>query len=427
MQRQRQSDRALISLASANARLQRHHGSAAMANGREDEWKTATRRKSSTKHALVPCSKPGCNGSCPANVVSRGLQRDGVPAKCFECGRKYRLPPGGAKGAGGGNTGDKRLLEEVKRLKVELAAAKASTHEAESPAVEAANASANPEQELANAELSKAKETLRKLENTPEDMRGFFKQSFAEVVAEQKAHVQQLDARRRGLRPVNDQLKQSRTRLGHLQERHTKETKIAEATEEEIAKLQSKLAVQRAKAASTSEEIEKAKQEISQLNLAAAAEVTGDSEAKGVSNDAQCAASRITAAAVRSFFGSLPGTVAEHPEGQEAIKTVMQMLEKLDQAAKSEQSVSDPGTVQGGQASAAAHDHIGAPASLPETFMELDDELFTCMAEAAVPPATADDGEEAREIRKSKVAEAKARLRSDPGLATKVKKTVGKK
>ena len=49
------------------------------------------------------------------------------------------------------------------------------------------------------------------------------------------------------------------------------------------------------------------------------------------------------------------------------------------------------------------------------------------MAEAAVPPAAADDGEEARETRRSKVAETKARLKSDPGLATKVKKTMGKR
>ena len=100
-------------------------------------------------------------------------------------------------------------------------------------------------------------------------MQGFFKKPFAEVVAEQKIYVQHLDARRRGLRPVNDQLKQSRARLGHLQERRAKETKGAKAIEKEIATFLCKLGMQCAKATATSEEIGKAKQGISQLSLAA--------------------------------------------------------------------------------------------------------------------------------------------------------------
>ena len=130
---------------------------------------------------------------------------------------------------------------------------------------------------------------------------------------------------------------------------------------------------------------------------------------------------------MRSLFEALPSTVAGHPEGREAIKTVMQMLEKLDQAAKVEQTANLPATGQSGLATAALPDDSIAIAALPQEPMELDDETLSCMAEAAVPPAAADDGEDAREVRKSKVAEAKARLRSDPGLATKVRKTLAKK
>eukprot|EP00974_Lingulodinium_polyedra_P048717 4678860-Lingulodinium_polyedra.AAC.1 len=46
------------------------------------------------------------------------------------------------------------------------------------------------------------------------------------------------------------------------------------------------------------------------------------------------AASVVTAATVKDYFQKLPGSVAEHPEGQQIIQQVMAMLEKLDAVAK---------------------------------------------------------------------------------------------
>eukprot|EP00973_Karenia_brevis_P035579 4906447-Karenia_brevis.AAC.1 len=95
-----------------------------------------------------------------------------------------------------------------------------------------------------------------------------------------------------------------------------------------------------------------------------------------MASHAQAASSHITATAVRSFFGALPATVAGHPEGQEAIKTVMQMLEKLDQAAKVEHTAHLPAAGASATAlahvdgDASAHDRVPAEAQME---MDLDD------------------------------------------------------
>ena len=379
----------------------------------------------------VQCKRRGCTGCCPAFVVIRGYKRDGVKATCFVCDQPYDKPSAAVvamveeaqsaattkKGRvpqpkaavvpkAGAPATEKKLQEEVRRLKAELQAAKASNSDTVGqPTGEVEPRPASSEQERADAELSKAKETLRRLENSLEDMRALFKKPFDQMVAEQKAEVQQLDAKRRGLRPVDDQLKQSRLRLAQMQERHSRETKTAEATEEEIAKLQAKLLAQHNRASALAEDIEKAKLEISQLSMAAAAEVTGATEARNNPTAATSAASLVTATAVRTFFGALPQTVADHPEGQEAIKTVMQMLEKLDQAAKVEEAACLPAQGEVQQAVQA---------------MELDEDHLSSLAEAVVPTTDSDDSEEGKEIRKSKVAEAKASLKS-------VKKTAVKK
>ena len=103
---------------------------------------------------------------------------------------------------------------------------------------------------------------------------------------------------------------------------------------------------------------------------------------------------------MRAFFGALPNTVAGRPEGQEAIKTVIQMLEQLDQAARSE---------QGTAASASGGSLQQPPAPDGEEDMEIDDESLTQMADAAVEEA-GDDSEEALAARQAKVAETKYRL-----------------
>ena len=369
------------------------------ASDKDDGWVVASHRRK-PKQQMVQCCKSGCKGACPLNVVYRASQADGVPAKCFECGQKYRLPPGTHKQID--KSGHNALQQEIQRLKSELAAAKTASSAkalANSPTT-SEEASLSAEQQAATAELNKARDTLRKLENTPEDMCAFLQRPLAELVAEQKALVQSLDAKRRGLRPVDEQLKQSRSRLTGLQTRHERETKAAAASEKQIAELQIKLADQHAKAAATFCDIEKAKTELAQLNLAAAAEVPGG-DAASTEQASQGQTSVVTAQAVKGFFESLPPTVAQHPEGIAAAKQVMGLLEKLHSAAElAGANGAEDGSAQSAQ-------------SVQPDDMQLDDDLLDQMAEAATAPA--EDGEAAALERKARVAEARDRLKANKG------------
>jgi hypothetical protein len=57
---------------------------------------------------MVECETWGCTGSCPLFVVNRSNKRDGIPAKCFECGEPYLWSKvgnrrGGTQGGNGQN------------------------------------------------------------------------------------------------------------------------------------------------------------------------------------------------------------------------------------------------------------------------------------------------------------------------------------
>ena len=384
------------------------------ASDKGEAWAVASHRRK-PKQQLVQCSKSGCKGACPLNVVSRGAQAEGVPAKCFECGQKYKLPPGSQKQTD--KSGNNELQQEIQRLKSELAAAKTApdakaTATAPSTAEEA---TLTGEQQAATVELNKARDTLRKLENTPEDMRAFFQRPLAELVDEQKALVQSLDSRRRGLRPVDEQLKQSRSRLTSLQSRHERETKAAAGLGQQIAELQTKLADQQTKVAATAGDIEKAKLELAQLNMAAAAEVSG-AHSKDTAVLAQGVHSQLTATAVRGFFQTLPTSVAGHPEGQMAITTVMQMLEKLDHAAKTQQS---PASTEAAQVNE-QQEHSEQQMAVD---LKADDVLLDQLAEASIDPAPDGADAEITAARASQVAVAKARLAKVRIVGKAVKKT----
>ena len=388
------------------------NGSGATDKG--EAWAVASHRRK-PKQQLVQCTKSGCKGACPLNVVCRGAQADGVPAKCFECGQKYKPPSGSQTQTG--KSGNNKLQQEIQRLRSELAVAKTAPDAkatATSPST-AEEATLTAEQQAATVELSKARETLRKLENTPEDMRAFFQRPLAELVDEQKALVQSLDSKRRGLRPVDEQLKQSRSRLTSLQSRHERETKAVAGMEQQIAELQTKLADQQTKAAATAGDIEKAKLELAQLNMAAAAEVSG-TQTRDTAVLAQGASSQLTATAVRGFFQTLPTSVAGHPEGQMAITTVMQMLEKLDHAAKTNQSAACTDAAQVNE----QQEH-----SEQQTVVDLeaDDVLLDQLAEASIDPAPPGADAEVTAARASQVAVAKARLSKVRIAGRAVKKT----
>ena len=63
----------------------------------------------------VQCTRAGCGGTCPLSVVVRGSQKDGIPAKCYLCDRKYKLPPGAAGLQQGGRKASKATNGERAR------------------------------------------------------------------------------------------------------------------------------------------------------------------------------------------------------------------------------------------------------------------------------------------------------------------------
>ena len=148
----------------------------------------------------------------------------------------------------------------------------------------------------------------------------------------------------------------------------------------------------------------------------AAAALAGSANASAIAPAAQDQASIITAAAVKSFFQTLPAEVAEHPEGADTISQVMALLEKLASAAKQVAApAAQPIDSAATTSTAAAQDVCCGSADL-----DLDyEEHLNSLAEAAVGPME-DSSSEAKERHCEKVAAARTRL-------AKVKKTSGKK
>ena len=70
----------------------------------------------------VSCTRPGCSGSCPLRVVLKSLEAGGTPAKCFECGRLFKKPPGVGADAEGDRRGGGLREKELQRLRDELKA-----------------------------------------------------------------------------------------------------------------------------------------------------------------------------------------------------------------------------------------------------------------------------------------------------------------
>ena len=74
-------------------------------------------RDGTSRKTLVQCTKPGCQGTCPLNVVVRSNRWDGTPAKCFQCDRLFKVPAGfKGEDAGRKNTKDSKGTDEASRL-----------------------------------------------------------------------------------------------------------------------------------------------------------------------------------------------------------------------------------------------------------------------------------------------------------------------
>ena len=176
--------------------------------GKRNDFKQVAGRKAT--RALVGCSKPGCTGTCPLSVVARSNQKDGVPAKCFECGRKYKVPAGGA-GPPQKQPGKKQALQdnpEVKQelmaVRKELAALKASVATSAKPD-EGSLGEQGAEPEL-QAELKAARTEISALRELDETLHGLIQGGYEAALAAAEAKRDTILARQRGGLPLKAQL-----------------------------------------------------------------------------------------------------------------------------------------------------------------------------------------------------------------------------
>ena len=191
------------------------------------------------KKERIVCSKPNCKGSCPAHVVARAGRPGGTPAKCHECGKVFKLPPGyDTKGTGGkGDAGDaaglrKQLAEANRKVealeKEKTAAAKTSR----APDSEGDDAMDGVEDEVAQ-KLKGTYDRLRELRDMPEGLRELLFQgtgTFDAKVKELEELRDNLAAAKRGRRPLADQEASAKAHEARV-------AKARETAEEELAGL----------------------------------------------------------------------------------------------------------------------------------------------------------------------------------------------
>ena len=297
----------MLAVASAHQRYSAHHGSGMAPLGR-NHWECHGKDVGGKPCGYwVPFGTSVCHacGHAPPFHVtqSKADARKQNAAASKGAGKGVAAGSGRIGGKGSGNAGGSRegsggakklqdAQAELKKLKAELATAKATAAGAKAAdAPEAADAS-DPntgEQKRVADELAAAREVLIRLESTPPAMEQFLQKPLATLVTAQKVLVQGLEAKKRGLRPVVDQVKQSRARLTNLQARSARETTAVKETQTAIESLQANLAEQVAKATATTAEIDKAKEEITLLSAAAAAEGRGSRCARAQGAAQSCA------------------------------------------------------------------------------------------------------------------------------------------
>ena len=175
---------------------------------------------------------------------------------------------------------------------------------------------------------------------------------------------------------------------------------------EQQTALSAKITEQEAVTAAATAKLASARAELATISAKVSAE-NGQPDGSGAANELRGSGkntSALTAQAVRGFFQALPASVSDHPEGRQSIEQVMALLERLDSAAK--EACAEPHAPP----SAAETTAAAPPALAAAPTMELDDDFFEQMAEAAVAPA--EGGEDRVAERRARVAEAKARLKS---------------
>jgi hypothetical protein len=390
-----------------------------------DGFTKAKGRRQKKAPDLIKCTKASCTGRCPRTVVEQGLRGVGfVPAKCLICSRPYKL----VAGSGTPPTAGKRqqtseahrlqqLQAENKSLKQQLQASATTAAAAAAAAADPALASRddgatpNPHKAAAKA-LQKKIQQLKDFEPEFREELCEGKGGYAAFLAQLEGELQQAWARQRVQLPLAQQKASAEAHLKRKQKAHDDAASELQNLVDQQKELEREIVEQQVVLAEAESLLRQAKLDAVSIAERATAELRGD----GIAHDHR-QSSIVTATTVKDFFQQLPHEVAGHQEGQQTIQQVMLLLDKLDSAAKI--VVQQQGILAATEAAvpAASSDEltgiqVQTPAAAPpiEEDMQIDEDMLSQLAEAAVPPAGESEGDEV--ARQTRVDETRDRLRS---------------
>lgn len=353
------------------------------------------RKKHRAKVERIKCSKPGCDGSCPRNVIERGLAAGGVPAVCQTCDRRYKLVPGNSKpgagggggpkagggggvgpkaGGGGAGGGDSKAFQTLQKQVAQLQAQLEGKTAASDSAWKAGSSGGGSEDQdmgdsptaAAKAKCQEIRARIKAYKEMPEILRHCLAPlgGHEKVLADAQAELQAAGAAQRGALPIADRKAQAENFL-------KSQTAIAQRLEKEEAMLQQqrdeldkKLADKKAAMDGVAAKIAQAKAELAGIAEQKAAELRGAQPEKEA---AAAAASGAAAAAppqlpehlveqCRELFKLIP-----REAGAEAEATAQAALAEMAAFATSQRSAGGGKTEAGPGAGGAAPPQTQGP------------------------------------------------------------------
>ena len=224
---------------------------------------------------------------------------------------------------------------------------------------------------------------------------------YEAFLCELEGRLEAEHAKQRQQKPISQQKASAEAHLKKMQRTKGEAVCKLEQLQADQADLAAKIAVQTAAVAGADAKLQKARLEVAAITEQATAELRG----------ASCNDTAVTASAITGWFGKLPSDVLEHPQGKQAMQTIMELMEKLHKAKQ---------VVEAEVPQLQPEPLAAAPADLPSTPGAdcMDDEFLDALAEAA-----ASDHEEGGDdsAKLQRVAATKARLRAKRSeLASKI-------
>jgi hypothetical protein len=221
----------------------------------------------------VKCDNPrGCLGQCPLNAVIRSNKKEdpsAVPATCFECGRKYKVPPGfGSPGPQQNNAkGNEvsKLRAEIDKLRAELKAKPLETSSAKSDEADMEVDSEDAKTKEARAKVKLLDKKLRDTKGMPETLHDLLPGGYEAAVQELQQQLDQARAALRESKPLDSR----RASADAYLKKTTREAEQADADFEVLQKkakeLQEQLAAQEALRQKKLTALEEAKKQVADL------------------------------------------------------------------------------------------------------------------------------------------------------------------